>query len=388
MTADEARECVERIKRGVHEIRQELRGLYRGKGWAALGYASWRECAVAEFGKSQRRVYQELAAAEVEEQICTNVQTGTIPESHLRPLTTLKPEAQPVAWQRAVETLPEGERMTAAHVSRVVRAMTEGEADAFAGQDDFFNEPVRDIANDTRFACEDCGDTFDMAVWHCAWCDSHWPLNEGQCSDCFRGRDEVPEDEDETLIDDVQPQSVPPFALMSSERKEWYTPAAYVDAAREVMGGIDLDPASSAIANQVVKASAYYAADNDGMAVEWHGRVWLNPPYGSEDGEAESNQARWSRRLIDEYRSGRVTEAVLLVNATPSNAWWAPLWDFPICFTNRRIRFFLPSGEQAKQPTHSNALVYLGPNVDEFDRVFTRLGVVAVRRTEWGRRDA
>ena len=42
---------------------------------------------------------------------------------------------------------------------------------------------------------------------------------------------------------------------------EWYTPAELIDAARDVLGGIDLDPASSAIANETVKAERYFTVD-------------------------------------------------------------------------------------------------------------------------------
>ncbi len=60
---------------------------------------------------------------------------------------------------------------------------------------------------------------------------------------------------------------------------EWYTPSKYIEAAREVMGEIDLDPASSDLANQTVKASMYYSQQEDGLILPWHGNCWINPPY-------------------------------------------------------------------------------------------------------------
>jgi hypothetical protein len=50
---------------------------------------------------------------------------------------------------------------------------------------------------------------------------------------------------------------------------EWYTPAEYVDLAQEVvLGKIDLDPASSALAQQTVKAKQFFTAADDGLAKE------------------------------------------------------------------------------------------------------------------------
>jgi hypothetical protein len=167
--------------------------------------------------------------------------------------------------------------------------------------------------------------------------------------------------------------------INASTNNEWYTPRPFLDAAHEVMGGVDLDPASNDMANNAVRAAQYYTIDDDGYSKPWVGRVWLNPPYGIEDGE--SNQARWSRRLIQEYEAGNVREAILLVNAVTGNGWFAPLKDYPICFPDARIRFYNADTE-AGQPTHGNALVYLGPNIAEFVRVFSQFGAVMARLVE------
>jgi len=167
-------------------------------------------------------------------------------------------------------------------------------------------------------------------------------------------------------------------ALQSSENNEWYTPGEYVEAARDVMGSIDLDPASCPTANKTVRASRIFTAEDNGLATAWHGNVWLNPPYGRND-EHESNQGVWSARLIDQYENGEVDQAVLLVNAVTDRVWFRPLWGYAICFVGSRIKFYSPEG-QKPQPTHGNVLVYLGPKVQAFARRFSEFGRVVVPR--------
>lgn len=170
--------------------------------------------------------------------------------------------------------------------------------------------------------------------------------------------------------------------LQSSESNEWFTPARYVEAAREVMGAIDLDPASCEYANRTVKAARYYDIQSNGLEKPWQGRVWLNPPYGR-TATGKSHQEIWSSRLIDQYASGITTEAILLVNASTGNAWFQRLYDYLICLTHHRIRFY-STGVLAGQPTHSNAFVYFGQQQDRFIDIFSHFGTV-IKRADKGR---
>jgi hypothetical protein len=158
---------------------------------------------------------------------------------------------------------------------------------------------------------------------------------------------------------------------------EWYTPKPYVEAARTLMAGIDLDPASCEFANLIVKAKQIYTLEEDGLDAHWYGSVFLNPPYGLDD-NGDSIAAQWVNRLVDEYECKNVREAVLLVNATTERKWFQPLWQFPICFTDHRIAFYNADGQQ-KQPTQGNAFVYLGKHPPTFAEAFRPFGTIVQR---------
>lgn len=72
---------------------------------------------------------------------------------------------------------------------------------------------------------------------------------------------------------------------------EYYTPPAIIAAAYLVLGTIDLDPASSATANERVKAVRIFTKADDGLQQEWHGKVWMNHPFG------KKVNAKWIKKL-------------------------------------------------------------------------------------------
>ena len=55
----------------------------------------------------------------------------------------------------------------------------------------------------------------------------------------------------------------------SSNRSDWQTPIEVIDPARTVMGGIDLDPATTKSANNLVDAETYFTAKENGLAKKW-----------------------------------------------------------------------------------------------------------------------
>jgi phage N-6-adenine-methyltransferase len=154
---------------------------------------------------------------------------------------------------------------------------------------------------------------------------------------------------------------------------EWYTPAKYIEAARSAFGGtIDLDPASCEKAQEIVKAERYLTVGDDGLALEWSGNVFCNPPYG------RGMMQKWIAKCIEEHKKG--CNIILLVNANTSEKWFQPLYAYLICFTNHRIRFIDQDGIEAKSPACGNAFIYIGDKDWKFVEYFHRFGSIMQRR--------
>jgi len=157
----------------------------------------------------------------------------------------------------------------------------------------------------------------------------------------------------------------------NSGDNEWYTPEPYIAAAREVMGGIDLDPASSETANTIVKAAQIFTAADDGLAQRWDGRIWLNPPY------AQPLIEHFSHKLATEHARGHVSSAIVLVNNATDTQWFRVLADraAAICFPTGRVRFWQPNSAMAA-PLQGQAVLYLGEDARAFCVRFAVFGFV------------
>lgn len=162
----------------------------------------------------------------------------------------------------------------------------------------------------------------------------------------------------------------------SSKSNEWYTPRKIIDLVYETLGRIDLDPASNwKVNHESINATVYYDESQNGLKFPWYGKVFLNPPYGKENGK--SNTEIWVNKLLAEFEARRVEEAILLINASTDTKTFHKLAKegFPVCFPLGRISFYNNEGK-SNSPTHGNAIWYLGNNTEKFIKTFKDLGVI------------
>lgn len=112
-------------------------------------------------------------------------------------------------------------------------------------------------------------------------------------------------------------------ALEPVDRDRWCTPAPIIEAARATMRGIDLDAASNARAQEVVRAARWYGLDEgrDALLLPWAGRVWCNPPY------SRGLIDLFAARIVSEWERGEVERMIVLVNASLNAQWMGRLLD-------------------------------------------------------------
>jgi hypothetical protein len=151
--------------------------------------------------------------------------------------------------------------------------------------------------------------------------------------------------------------------------QDYFTPLGIVDAAREGMGGIDLDAASHWAANRVHRIPDFFDTNRSAFDNRWHGRVWLNPPYG--------DNAPWFREIERYVKSGDVTQLCML----------SPVWAFttslarPVMDLSSAFVLLSPTpkfwgNSLGKTGTNNpHGVLYVGPQRTEFLRAFAPHGI-------------
>lgn len=183
-------------------------------------------------------------------------------------------------------------------------------------------------------------------------------------------------------------QSQPMQLLTSKKHVNWYTPPKYIEMARQVMGSIDLDPASCDVAQSWIKAKRYYG--DSGLYAPWYGNVWFNPPF--------DNTALWINTFYAWLNKDIINQAMVLVNSNHGYNWYEELWrKFPVCCARERIEFLTDydigeckygNGKQVLvgdqtlmvkgQAKRGQTFVYYGPNIETFIKLFTPIGRVII----------
>ncbi|MCM1295378.1 MAG: phage N-6-adenine-methyltransferase [Muribaculaceae bacterium] len=122
------------------------------------------------------------------------------------------------------------------------------------------------------------------------------------------------------------------FEQCATRTDEWHTPPDIIRA----LGHFDLDPCAPS--RDFYTADVCYTKEDDGLAQEWFGRVWCNPPYNRHDVEPFiKKMARHANGIA------------LLFNRMDTAVWHDVIFPTAdaLLIMRGRIGFMRPDGTQA-----------------------------------------
>lgn len=128
---------------------------------------------------------------------------------------------------------------------------------------------------------------------------------------------------------------------------EWYTPPHVFDALGE---HFDLDPAHPGY-GMLPYVPADMLFSKDGLEQDWHGFVWLNPPFGGRNGLVP-----WIRKFV-KHGNG-----IILVPDRTSAPWWQNLAEAAdaILFISPKLKFIDRNGHPGSSPAQGTCLAAIG----------------------------
>ena len=139
----------------------------------------------------------------------------------------------------------------------------------------------------------------------------------------------------------AEPKRVVDARCLPSATTTWLTPKYIIDA----LGEFDLDPCCPPEMPWRT-AKRMISLPEDGLAAEWKGRVWLNPPYGRGIGE-------WMAKMAGHG------QGIALVFARTDAAWFQRHilgTAVGILLLKRRVRFCRPDGTPGGSPAAPSVL--------------------------------
>lgn len=118
-----------------------------------------------------------------------------------------------------------------------------------------------------------------------------------------------------------------------AETTTWLTPPELVDK----LGPFDLDPCAAPSPRPWSTARRHIELPENGLAVDWSGHVWLNPPYGSE-------AWTWLSKL-----AAHGDGIALIFARTETRGFVREVWGKAtgLLFLHKRLHFHFPDGSRA-----------------------------------------
>lgn len=115
---------------------------------------------------------------------------------------------------------------------------------------------------------------------------------------------------------------------------EWVTPPNIISA----LGVFDLDPCAP-IKRVYDTAKNYHTIETNGLAHDWNGRVWLNPPFNRYERDA------WMSKMAEHNNGIMLIPAALETQSSQKHVWGKASG---ILFLNHRPHFHYVDGTRAK----------------------------------------
>lgn len=150
---------------------------------------------------------------------------------------------------------------------------------------------------------------------------------------------------------------------VSSEELSWITPPEIIERVRKVLGGyIDLDPASSAEANSIIKANRYYTESDDMFKQDLTcDTIYMNPPFGKVGNKSQAGI--FTRHVLSCYTAGKVKYGgIILIMSRFGYDWFEDILDIATSATlKKRIKFINPKTmKQSAQAKTAQTLFCFG----------------------------
>lgn len=138
-------------------------------------------------------------------------------------------------------------------------------------------------------------------------------------------------------------------AMMSSKTDMWETPKWLFDQLNDIYR-FTLDVCA---VPENAKCERFFTPEQDGLAQEWTGTCWMNPPYGREIG-------KWVKKAYESAQKGATV--VCLLPARTDTSWWHDYcMKGEITFLRGRLKF----GQAKNSAPFPSAIVVFRPTKGE-----------------------